>query len=154
MQQLGSSQNQTMNPWLNGLNDFRLEINDSMRFNLKVHWINLKHTLNGLRNCNLLWFLNVDFYFFSQLLPFEFLVRGQSQFSNCQFLFFFQNEATFPLVRKDYYIESLQGGLLRNCNLLWFLNVDFFFFSQLLPFEFLVRGQSQFPNCQIFIENI
>ena len=65
MQQLGSSQNQTMNPWLNGLNDFRLEINDSMRFNLKVHWINLKHTLNGLRNCNLLWFLNVDFYFFS-----------------------------------------------------------------------------------------
>ena len=26
-------------------------------------------------------------------------------------VFFFQNEATFPLVRKDYYIESLQGDL-------------------------------------------
>ena len=23
----------------------------------------------------------------------------------------FQNEATFPLVRKDYYVESLQGDL-------------------------------------------
>ena len=26
-------------------------------------------------------------------------------------MFFFQIEATFPLVRKDYYIESLQGDL-------------------------------------------
>ena len=27
------------------------------------------------------------------------------------FFFFSQNEATFPLVRKDYYIESLQRDL-------------------------------------------
>ena len=26
-------------------------------------------------------------------------------------VFFFQNESTFPLVRKDYYKETIQGGL-------------------------------------------
>ena len=27
---------------------------------------------------------------------------------------FFQNEATFPLVRKDYYKETIRGGLYIN----------------------------------------
>ena len=29
-------------------------------------------------------------------------------------LFFFQNEATFPLVRRDYYRKTIQGGLYIN----------------------------------------
>ena len=48
-----------------------------------------------------------------------YLVNGQLYYQCCirrrlWMFFFFQNEATFPLVRKDYYKESIQGDLYTN----------------------------------------